>query len=887
MTEYALPLEATDAPNLFVTVNAWTSTGVTTAWQSQSSHRLRSATTEIAVEPINKLLTVTILPNKEQVGPRDEVLFTMRVVDQSGVPVRAELSLSLVDEAIYELSEDLTSPLYKSFYGARLQRIATLDSFSPLRTFGDYGRGGGGGGGGFSPENPRQFFPDTAFWAPALVTDDNGEVTAKVSLPDSITAWRAVVKAITAESQVGEATASLSTTQALTVEPLLPNALTVGDEGLVSLLIHNGTMSTETVTVTLTLSPTTPTDGLDEPTSLRLNDDSTKRVLVAPGHSAVAGWRVVAVAAGEPQLTFAATTAQFSDAVRVPLVIQPQAIRHVTTTVGDFTTTWTKTIDLSENLAELNLVRLELSRSPAGSMMEGLEYLTGYPYGCVEQTMSSALPNAVVGRAFRQLGIGDPTLQRQLPELINIGLQRLYAFQDSSGGWGWWENDGANGYQTAWVVFGLAQTLEAGYEVDEQVLARGNDYLRQHLPEFDQRSQAFALYVLSLLDSRQSTETMERLTSQAEQLDPFSLAALALAWHRFAEDTTAEALLALITARAIESDEGIYWSVNNGDGDSDGVYERKSMASATRSTALVLSALLAIRPDDEQIPAIVQWLMAQRRAQGWGTTNETAFTLLALTDYLFVTTVEKAPTPYTISLNGSTIATGTIDQIKPSVQITLTAEELYCDCDERRRFDPESDGDSRSVQNGVAQNGALGTNMLQITTDKDERLYYRLVQQSYETEAFRQPAGKIIVGRRYVHPQSGEPMTTVTVGELVQVQLTVQLPEAQSYMLVEDHLPGGLMALNEQLVSERYQTITARDPNYQNSAEGPYTHKEIRGSRVTFFFTEVTEGNWQITYYARAITPGFFLAPPAEAYAMYDLERWGRSAGEQLQVLAE
>ena len=39
------------------------------------------------------------------------------------------------------------------------------------------------------------------------------------------------------------------------------------------------------------------------------------------------------------------------------------------------------------------------------------------------------------------------------------------------------------------------------------------------------------------------------------------------------------------------------------------------------------------------------------------------------------------------------------------------------------------------------------------------------------------------------------------------------------------------------------------------------------------------------TYYARAFVAGAFTALPAEAYAMYDLEEWGRSASDRVEIL--
>ena len=59
-----------------------------------------------------------------------------------------------------------------------------------------------------------------------------------------------------------------------------------------------------------------------------------------------------------------------------------------------------------------------------------------------------------------------------------------------------------------------------------------------------------------------------------------------------------------------------------------------------------------------------------------------------------------------------------------------------------------------------------------------------------------------------------------------------------------------------------------------------YNYKEVRAGRVTFFITEMAPG----TYMARTTHRGTFVSMPAEAYAMYDLETWGRSAGTAIVI---
>jgi uncharacterized protein YfaS (alpha-2-macroglobulin family) len=63
-----------------------------------------------------------------------------------------------------------------------------------------------------------------------------------------------------------------------------------------------------------------------------------------------------------------------------------------------------------------------------------------------------------------------------------------------------------------------------------------------------------------------------------------------------------------------------------------------------------------------------------------------------------------------------------------------------------------------------------------------------------------------------------------------------------------------------------------------------YNYKEIRGDRVVFFITTFEKGSRTFTYFARATTPGQFIALPTQIYAMYDLSMWGRSDITQFQI---
>jgi uncharacterized protein YfaS (alpha-2-macroglobulin family) len=111
------------------------------------------------------------------------------------------------------------------------------------------------------------------------------------------------------------------------------------------------------------------------------------------------------------------------------------------------------------------------------------------------------------------------------------------------------------------------------------------------------------------------------------------------------------------------------------------------------------------------------------------------------------------------------------------------------------------------------------------------------------------------------------------------------MPEDGSYMIVEDHLPGGLEALNEGLNTSSRWLGEANyiETDYRWRSLG-YNNKEVFGDRVSFFITDLSAGRHRFTYLARATTAGNFIALPTQAWAMYDEDLWGRSVSSEVSV---
>ena len=113
-----IPIEERYEPNFFV--------GVTFVKNEQ----LFESTKNISVPAAEKVLKVTVETDKAQYRPNDKVTYTLTTQDEQGHPVSAEVSLGVVDEAIYAVQPDLVRPPEKIFYAKQWNKVFTQFSTS-------------------------------------------------------------------------------------------------------------------------------------------------------------------------------------------------------------------------------------------------------------------------------------------------------------------------------------------------------------------------------------------------------------------------------------------------------------------------------------------------------------------------------------------------------------------------------------------------------------------------------------------------------------------------------------------------------------------------------------------------------------------------------------
>ncbi len=255
----------------------------------------------------------------------------------------------------------------------------------------------------------------------------------------------------------------------LIVRLAAPRFFRQGDETVLRVIAHNYLETAKDVTFALDVT------GVDVMTG------QTQKVSIPAKGESYVDWRVKARVAGNAVLTAKALTNEESDALEMTLPVLPYGVKRRSAGTGVVFSgagqnQWSYSFPAASDAGSRGLT-VTVSPSVAGTVFDALDYLTSYPWGCTEQTMSSFLPDIIVAQAVDKLHLKSPIDRKTLNDMVAASLERLSSYQHDDGGWGWWPDDDSRVFMTAYVVSGLGQAKAAGYAVDDQRMAKARAWL--------------------------------------------------------------------------------------------------------------------------------------------------------------------------------------------------------------------------------------------------------------------------------------------------------------------------------------------------------------------------------------------------------------------------
>ncbi|MBN9524848.1 MAG: alpha-2-macroglobulin family protein [Alphaproteobacteria bacterium] len=430
---------------------------------------------------------------------------TMRPRSRLTVPVtvgnagqeKVFLTLAAVDEGILQLTRYQSPSPVGYFFGKRRLGVDLRDDYArllePRGAMGEIRSGGDGIGGKGLPVVPTK---TVALWSGLVEVGADGRAEIGFDVPDFNGQLRLMAVAH-GKTKLGAAEGKVIVRDPVVAEISLPRFLAPGDDGRMTLFMHNleGAAGDYQLKLAADGAVSLPSAA---PATVTLARDARK-VDTLPLKALGAGIGRVAMTVSGPDGW--SVTREWKIAVRspyYPLTVEQVAAQKP----GERWAFDPKLLDAFEDGASVSIGYSPLRGIDVAGIMQSLDR---YPYGCSEQLTSKAMPLlSFSDPALLNLAAatGDAEVKNRVQQTIDKLLER----QDEAGNIGLWRlGDEAPTYVQVYVADFLDLAKRRGFVVPDFALARAMDQVRRiaaghsegYMPVRDFNAEAYAGYLLA------------------------------------------------------------------------------------------------------------------------------------------------------------------------------------------------------------------------------------------------------------------------------------------------------------------------------------------------------------------------------------------------------
>ncbi len=316
----------------------------------------------------------------------------------------------------------------------------------------------------------RQYFPETLFVMPSLITDEKGKAKLTIPMADSITTWRLTSIASSLKGQLGSTTAGIRVFQDFFIDIDLPVSLTQDDEVSIPIAIYNYLPSAQNIRLKLT----------QEPWFELQEGDAERRVTLQKDQVIVVYYRLKVKEIGWHKLTMHAYGDKMSDAISRQIEVIPDGKEFRIALSDRLEGDVERKVEIPALAIDgASKVLVKIYPGMFSQVMEGLENILQMPFGCFEQTSSTTYPNILALDYMKITKRSTPEIQMQAEEYINLGYQRLLSFEVDGGGFSWFGDAPANKVLTSYGLMEFHDMAQV-YEVDPNLIQRTQNWLVGH-----------------------------------------------------------------------------------------------------------------------------------------------------------------------------------------------------------------------------------------------------------------------------------------------------------------------------------------------------------------------------------------------------------------------
>lgn len=846
------------------------------------------------VSPQDHFLNVAVTTDKEKYKPGETAKYTLKATYKNGKPApNTELSLGVVDESIYSIRGEKAADIQHYFYDRRANWVHTLYTFPEQYS--------GGPDKMADDMKVRKNFKDTASWIPNLITNGEGVAVASVVLPDNLTTWRATVRGVSMETDIGETTQKIMVTQDIIARLALPRFFTQGDQGEVSAIVHNYSDKNQTVHLSLWMSDQFKTNqGLTQ--NLTIEKDKAGRFV----------WPVTITKSGTGVVRLKARGEGAGDALERSLPINTFGIPMFASSSGVLTDEKPAIdIPIDQAAGASTSLSVSLAGSTIGQVKGSFSSLIDYPYGCTEQTMSRLVPSVVAMQLHGKLGVPlEKGSEAKFDKVLKLALEKLTDYHHDDGGWGWWKDDDSNPYLTALVLEGFHMLKQAGYTppVDDMsksaltwLNTRSTELVKQLqdpklVEDWNTRSLrielARTIYTMSLYRFKPEPKVLNWLRTQIPHYTPEPLSYLTLAYSKFGDNAAAQEAYDALIRLANSSKTTMDWEHSKEMLKKLGLkpYEDDYTYYYTgeETTALALRAVVAMEPNNlERIEMIKHFLLLHRSQEGWGNTKTTAEVMVALLDDALAQKLTDVGTSTTAKiLMNSALAQ----------EATFAASEMY---NTEKMF--------------KLPFAATKAPTLRIEKTSGPRLYYQTILDWFKVpragekvEMQQLPAGLKVERKFYTLETAAtednsklvmvsKPFTgaKLRAGQTLLMKVLVDAPCSLPYVMLECPLPSGAEIVEsnnaDQAVTEgEEESGTPEDETISGDWGNQWwTHQDILDDKIVFFGTTLSQGKNEFHTLLRMELPGTLNVNPVRMEGMYTKMVRSYSQADSLSIVGQ
>jgi alpha-2-macroglobulin len=889
-----------------------------------------TAQKSIKISLESKKLNIKVKPSRKILKPGETISINVNVKNYRGKGVKSRLAIMVVDEAVLSLMGFSTPNPLASFHRNKSSRTALEDVRNYLlkkfkkikrpkksppknrrrpRTSNghrkDYKKSGSlstlslnGASADKSAESEaapspgakkrsgskfqvRKLFATNAYFNNSLTTNNNGELSVKIKMPQNLTTYRIMVVALekNVKDRYGSGENQIKIRQKFMIRPSLPRFSNYGDMFYASVVVNNLTKVKRKAEVSI------------EGIGFTLLDKKVKSVMIEPNKSKEILFKVKTTRPGRIRFRFSGKMGDETDAVEPPPIpCYIPSSTEVTATYGVTKVSSLQPIKPPKNsMSIFGGLDIHISSTALTGLQDAVKHLIDYPYYSTDAEASRLLPIFTLKDIITHFKLAKVSKIEKQKQIVSVSLRRIIKAQKWDGGFSYWPGYWrTNPYVTAYVTWVLLRGREAGFKIPEKVLIKAAGYLRTFVRNkykwrwggwyYSHTIRIMCAWLLSeMVDLKflpRSYQIKSSLLTDLKYLYKFkdNVGIFAKAWlmtalYRIEKNSDrVKELMRLIENSVIENASRIHFA--------EGTQEalKLIMHSNVKTDAIVLRSLMEVNPNDVMIPKIVRGLMFSRVRGEWGSTQANSFALDSMSEYY--REYEKEVPDFVANFWYGNGFIGSKKFKGRSMKITH----------------------KRVPMSFLMKQGSKNLIMAKKGAGK---LYYRLGLTYVPKSLILKPLDRgFLVKRSYEAIQDKNDVVKlkngnyrVKAGKYVRVKMTIVVSSRKYYVAVDDPLPAGFEAVNmsfktsaRNMLSGKSKSSSSHHFRWWYYFRSP-DHKEMRDERYVMFWTRLPAGTYVQSYIARSTTLGKFVVPPLKVHEMYTPEVFGRNGTTIVEVV--